>query len=209
MRVASIPFGPGTSKRLLAGVLVACGACVALFTTLPASAQSDRCLASECFSDQQIREFQIVDEDTLIVFAGRDRCPFKVTVDGLFCSLTYLPEVEFFRTRDRQLEILRGNRSSRDTGILDPSQDGFGRNDRVCTHNATLYALESFGLAALDPDTMPRGRPACEIREIASITDNDLVEILADEQIAPPPPPVGNGDISRREEQSESQDEAQ
>jgi len=122
-----------------------------------------------------------------------------VTVDGLLCSLTYLPEVEFFRARDRELEVRRRTRDPRDTAIRDPSEDGFARNDRICTNNATLFALESFGLAATDSDTMPQGIAACQVREVASITDNDLVEILANERIAPPPPPVGNGEISRRD----------
>ena len=209
MRASSNPFAQASASLRHPRVMVLASACAAaVLAAAPVAAQSDRCLESECFSDQQIREFRVVDEDTLIVFAGRDRCAFVVNVDRLFCSLTYLPDVEFFRTLDRNLEIRRGTRDSRDTGIRDPSDGGFGRNDRICTHNATQFALESFGFAATDSDTMPQGIAACQVREVASITDNDLVEILANERIAPPPPPVGNGEISRREAAPETQDEA-
>ena len=107
------------------------------------------------------------------------------------------------------VHVRRGDRDAQDTAIRAPSDTAFDRNDRICTQTATLYALESFGFASVETNTMPAGRPACEVREIVSITDDDLIEILADERLAPPPPPIGNGDISRREtppEQGDSRD---
>ena len=168
--------------------LAATAAILALYCPVPGNAQGDDCLSSECFFSERIRTFQIVDSDTLVVYAGRDRCAFVVDVSGLFCDLTYLPEVEFFRTRDR---ILENNTGLRRGG------GGFGRNERICPNNASMYSLETFGFSSLDEDETPRGRPACEVRGVAPASDNDLIELLTIEGIAPPPPPVGNGDISR------------
>ena len=160
----------------------------AMFTPTPGHAQGSDCLESDCFNSARVRDFQIIDADTMVVYVGRKRCAFVIDVSGMFCDLTYLPEVEIFRTRDRILE----EQTSR--GRLD---GGFGRNMRVCPNNATMYSVETFGFTSLDEDQSPRGRPACEIRGVVPATDNDLIELLTNERIAAPPPPVGNGDISR------------
>lgn len=165
-------------------------ACVGLAGAVPGFSQSGDCFSKECFFSGQIRDFQIVDSDTMVIYAGRDRCAFVVEVNGMFCDLTYLPQVEFFRTRDRILESNTGRRG--DDG-------GFGRNDRICPNTAMGYSLETFGFTSLDVEDMPRGRPACELRGATPASDNDLIELLTIEGIAAPPPPIGNGDITRSE----------
>ena len=190
----------GTERRLAASVLPL----IAILTALaaePLAAQSDGCLSNECFNSGRIRDFQIIDRDTLVVYVGRDRCAFVVDVDSLFCDLTFLPDVEFFRTRDRMLEQRTGRRESR--------QSGFGRNQRVCPNTATQFSLETFGFTSAEQDETPAGRPPCEVRGVTPASDNDLLELLTLEGITPPPPPVGNGEISRSQRDAGGSEQSQ
>ena len=88
----------------LAGLKLLTLLVVALTMTAPAplSAQSGNCLDSECFYDRQVRDFTVIDNDTVIIYVGRDRCPFVIKVRGLFCDLKYLPDIEFFHARQRR-----------------------------------------------------------------------------------------------------------
>ena len=42
---------------------------------------------ADCFSQRAIRNFEVLDRTTLVVFVGAERCPFLVTLDGFFCDL--------------------------------------------------------------------------------------------------------------------------
>ncbi len=42
---------------------------------------------TNCFYQRNIRAYQPLDNSNVIVFVGPNRCPFRVTVDGFFCSL--------------------------------------------------------------------------------------------------------------------------
>jgi hypothetical protein len=150
----------------------------------------------ECFSERQVRDFEIIDRDTMVIYVGRDRCAYKIKVDNLYCDLTFLPEVEFFDRRQRSInDRVRGADSS----------DAFGRrnepgrfNERVCTYSNTL-AIETFEFADTGTEA-PLGRAPCEVREISTITDDELLEVYVSEGIVPPPPPIGNGELSRSDE---------
>ena len=70
--------------------LLFCGAiCGSALLTQPAQAQSNRCLTSECFREGQIRDFDVIDRGTVVVFVGPERCAFKIKVDDLSCNLTH------------------------------------------------------------------------------------------------------------------------
>jgi hypothetical protein len=159
-----------------------------------AGAQSKQCLDSECFYARQVRDFEIIDEDTLVVYVGRERCAYRVKVDPLYCNLTFLPDVEFYDARQRVFtDRMQGVDSSRDL-LARQHATGAG-NQRVCVYDNTL-ALETFNFANT-PTQAPMGRVACEVRDIAAISDDELLEVYVDEGLLPPPPPIGSGELSR------------
>jgi len=57
---------------------------------------------SNCFNPNNIRAYQPLDNTTVIVFIGPNRCPFQVTMDGFFCSVRGSPQIAFLDF-DRQV----------------------------------------------------------------------------------------------------------
>ncbi len=162
-------------------------------------AQASRCRTSDCFNDGDVRMHEVINDGTIVIYVGRQRCPFLVKVNELYCNLTFLPEVEFIKTRGRTQEV----------GV-----------NRVCTHDTGL-ALNTFGFSARDagPGSTSPTDPfsgadfSCRVMEMRPLTDDELVEIYVQEGIIPPPPPMGPGTISRSEQQQDetttgSEDEA-
>jgi len=172
----------------------------------PAHAQSNQCLLSDCFQERQIRDFEVIDRDTLIVYVGRDRCPYRIEVDELYCNLTFLPEVEFFDRRTNRIEAVMRGRGQSNNELVDEINDditvgggdrGTG-NRRVCTYSTSL-ALRTQGFAEGDGG-LPPGETSCRIRSIDTVTDDQLLELFVDEDLILPPPPIGIGDISRADD---------
>jgi len=42
---------------------------------------------SNCFNQNAVRSIEILDNTTLVVFTGAERCPYLVRLDGFFCDL--------------------------------------------------------------------------------------------------------------------------
>ena len=42
---------------------------------------------SNCFNQNAVRSFEILDNTTLVAFVGAERCPYLVRLDGFFCNL--------------------------------------------------------------------------------------------------------------------------
>lgn len=172
----------------------------------PVHAQSNQCLLNDCFQERQIRDFEIIDRDTLIVYVGRNRCPYKIEVDQLYCNVTFLPEVEFFDRRVDHIESVMRGRGQSNNEVIDNLNNGItvGGGDRgtgsrrVCT-NSTSLALRTQGFAGSEVGPPP-GEPACRIRSINTMTDDQLLELFVDEDLTLPPPPIGIGDISRADD---------
>jgi len=61
-----------------------------------------------CFDQRAVRDIRVLDDKTLIVFVGRSRCPFRVTVDGFFCNLRMTSAFGF---QDADGQICRLDRS--------------------------------------------------------------------------------------------------
>ncbi|HEY5622803.1 MAG TPA: DUF6491 family protein, partial [Gammaproteobacteria bacterium] len=43
-------------------------------------------LTTNCFNQRNIRAYQPLDDNSVVVFVGPRRCPFLVTMDGFFCD---------------------------------------------------------------------------------------------------------------------------
>jgi hypothetical protein len=56
---------------------------------------SRSCTPTNCFEERNVRDFQIVDQRTIVVYVGSQRCPFLLELDGMFCDLTFTPTLQF------------------------------------------------------------------------------------------------------------------
>ena len=165
-------------------------------------AQSDRCLDATCFNSDQVRDFEVIEGTTLIVYVGRQRCPFLIELDGLFCDATYIPDIGFIHEREARLEQRQARVEQRVTDVFRANAQ---RNRmRVCTHTANQFALDTFGFGGSESD-VPTGRLPCEIRNITPLSDDEILELFVDEGLVPPPPPIGTGEISRATSESDDQ----
>jgi hypothetical protein len=52
-------------------------------------------LRAFCFSQRNIRNIELIDNDTLVVHVGRNSCPYLVEVGGVFCNLTFSSTIGF------------------------------------------------------------------------------------------------------------------
>ena len=177
-------------------------------TQIDATQPLDRaCTVSECFLEREVRDFEVLDPTTMVVYVGAQRCAFKVQVVGAFCDLTFAPEVFFRSTSEAEAP------SDRDVfgGSIQGLNRGLG-DLRVCsgdlrigveggpfTDNPTLPRTSSSRTPRQPTDAardrFNNERPDCRLQSVASLTDDQVLELyVAHDKIAPPPP-MGAGQI--------------
>jgi hypothetical protein len=171
-----------------------------------ASQPLDRaCTVAECFNERDVRDFEVLNNTTLIVYVGPQRCAFRVDLTGTFCDLTFAPQV-YFRRSSAALDV--------DPRAL--ASGARGMNDKVCANDLDVGVdggafTESGPVSPIDRrlPTGPRGaifdngqndrfgnrRSDCRVRDVASLTDDQLVELLVERGVVAPPPPMGSGEI--------------
>lgn len=169
---------------------------------------AESCSVTDCFFERDVRDFDIIDRNTVVVYVGQQRCPFVVELQDVTCDATFAPAIAFFQTALGRMDRLT------------PLQAG-----RVCatTRGLVLYAgipapsllqqQDAFEsrLGARRPEGLPRSDAfegsfpvdansddVCRVTDIRSITDDQLVELLA--EVNAPPPPVGEGELEVPEE---------
>ena len=179
-------------------------------STADTQAGERACNVKDCFSARDVRSFDVIDKSTLIVYIGSQRCAFKVELRGTFCDLTYAPELVFSDPKDLPL----GERSSARSpagdisfGTLEdsslPTQKRGRPSLKVCDNNLGLQVTggaftelpTSSSDASVPRDRFGRAKAACEVSSVASITDDQVVEIYVAHHVAPPLPPMGSGEI--------------
>jgi hypothetical protein len=150
--------------------LVACSS-----TPTASNEPVERCSVTECFNHVQVRNYEVIDSTTLVMYVGGQRCPFLVEFDGTFCDLTFLPgsDILFKTTGMRQI------------------------NMRICSNDRHIGIDEGAFSTAPGGDDATAGRLPCQIRQIASLTDDQLIELYVENGITAPPPPFGNGEIQK------------
>jgi hypothetical protein len=167
------------------------------------------CDVQDCFLERDVRDFEVIDQTTLIVYIGSQRCAFKVDLRGTLCDLTFAPEI-YFRSPSDAL-----------TSGARPGDDLFGsnledRDVRVCSNDLQIDVdggvfTESRPLgdqrSATSVDRFGRPRSQCQIAGVASLTDDQLVELYVARGMVAPPPPMGAGEIEVGE-QEEGEDSA-
>jgi hypothetical protein len=157
------------------------------------------CGGISCFYERDVRDFEVVNHTTLIVYVGAERCPYQVELFGTFCDMQFATDVYF---TSPTTERANGVRSSRTTDAvvpgaatvqpLDPRSSANQLNDlRICANDISIGV--SGGSFTNDPT---RTRQAdCQIQSVASLTDDKLMELYVRKGVVPPPPPMGSGQI--------------
>ena len=198
-------------------------ACSLVHPTGNAQAGERACSVKDCFFARDVRNFDVIDKSTVIVYVGSQRCAFKIELRGTFCDLTYAPELVFTDPKDVPLgeqdpRIQHQQASNPTAGGFsfaapdDPNLPGQRRGRaslKVCDNNLGLQvsggAFSNSTLAnPLDPLSDPSVRrdrygraltADCQVSSVASITDDQVVEIYVAHRVTPPLPPMGSGEI--------------
>jgi hypothetical protein len=159
------------------------------------------CSVKDCFIEREVRDFEVIDQTTLIVYVGSQRCAFQIELRGTFCDLTFAPEIyfhspsDFERNDDR--DIFAGSPSSRLGDLRVCSNDiGISVDGGVFTENPQ---------SSQPRDRFGNRRSECQISSVASVTDDELVQLYVDHGVAPPPPPMGSGEIEVGEQEADAE----
>lgn len=170
----------------------------------------ERCSVTKCFQRQSVRSFDVIDDDTIVVYSGAQRCPFVVEMRGLQCRMSTAPEVNFVTVGPvpaaSALETIRQTGGGLVPGSQDPAGIRFRPVDRVCDYTRGLIAVTGpFDQGTRTPvPALGALGDACQVVDIKSVTDDQLIEMFVKNKLVPPPPPVGTGEISVAEPDEQS-----
>jgi hypothetical protein len=187
-------------RQLLVGALVVAGC--AGTPTDPSQPLERACSEATCFFERDIRDFEVVDQQTLVVYVGSQRCPFKIDLTGTFCDMTFAPEL-YFRSPG-QVE----REESRDVfgePIGRPSSD-----IRICAGDLQLsvdggtFTENRSDVLNVPTDRFGNARGQCQVLDIEPMTDDELVELYVAHGLTAPPPPMGSGEIEVGEQDEEA-----
>jgi hypothetical protein len=207
MRIALIPA---------AALLAACAG-QTQSTTADASQPVDRaCTVADCFNERDVRDFEVVNNTTVILYVGAQRCAFRVDLTGTFCDVTFAPQI-YFRHSSEPIE-------SDPRGLASGSRS---LNDKVCANDLNISVdagafTESQPVSPIDPRSNPRSavfdtgatdrfgnrRSDCRVNGVASLTDDEVVELLVERGRVAPPPPMGSGEIKVDNSKQQGGDDA-
>lgn len=176
-----------------------------------ANGPARRCSVSSCFNQKNVRDFDVLDAHTLVVYEGRQRCPFLVTLRGPNCGLGIGPSLVFLSPRrvnrnatDAVSRILMGGDpfppSATSPFGVSPRSSGeyFETPSRVCslTSNVIAYTGAMAPGGEMPIDAIAGLSRACVLDRVRSMTDNQLIGLLVKRKFVPPPPPIGPGSLS-------------
>lgn len=159
------------------------------------------CSVSDCFLERDIRGFEVIDETTVVVYTGSQRCAFQVDLTGTFCDMTFAPQV-YFRSRSDAIQ---------DEGRLGADVFGSDRGDRglrVCANDLQIDVdggafteTATNGSNGQRVDRFGQAGSQCQVSGVISLTDDQLVELYVGRGLVPPPPPMGSGEIEVGEQE--------
>lgn len=182
---------------IIGGVLVAAG-CASTQTADNTQAVNRVCGVDDCFYERDVRDFEVIEHTTLVVYVGAQRCPYQIELRGTFCDLEFAPEVYF---------------NSPSEPLPDSDRNSFGGTStarlhdlRICKNDINIGV--SGGVITENPTSVqPPGRfgnrrSDCQISSVESLTDDKLVELYVRRGGVAPPPPMGSGQIQVGEQNS-------
>jgi hypothetical protein len=187
----------------IAAALVVAG-CAGTQTADTAQAAKRACGGTSCFYEREVRDFEVINHTTLIVYVGAQRCPYQVELIGTFCDMEFATELYFNSRSDPGVSkdpandaILAGVNAN------SPQYDARSSTSQlkdlhICANDISVGV--SGGSFTTDPANAPvagvRGaRSDCQIQSVASLTDDKLIELYVRRGVVAPPPPMGSGQI--------------
>lgn len=113
-----------------------------------------------CFYERSIRSFQVLDDDSVVVLVGADRCPFRLELDGFFCNLRMSTFLAF--------DDPDGRICSWDRTVV--AGGPFAREDEYCrvrrvTPMTDDELLEAYATSGLAPPPPAKGSGELEVVE--------------------------------------------
>jgi hypothetical protein len=163
----------------------------------PPSLATARCSTMECFREREIRDVQLLDADTMVVFIGPQRCAFRMELDGPYCGSAGFT-VDF--DLDRRSSVLGGQQP------LICIYDRPYIRDALDNRSAEGVMPGGRGPRPSNTDSFDR----CRVEQIIPLSDDELLETYVEAGAQAPLPPVGSGEISveNEEEEGETQGDA-
>jgi hypothetical protein len=168
------------------------------------------CSVEDCFFERDIREFEVIDQTTVIVYTGSQRCAFRLELRGTMCDLTFAPELYFIRKGDVGLTgaAISGRGPADPFGSLETTR----RNDRslrICSNDLAVQVtggrFTESATGNVTTDRFGNPRTDCQVSTVTSITDDQLVELYVARGVVPPLPPMGAGEIEVGEQEEPEQ----
>ena len=113
-----------------------------------------------CFYERNIRSFQVLNDRTVVVLVGRNQCPFKLELDGVFCDISFS---SFLAFDDPDGRICTWDRTVVASGP-------FARADEYCrvrqvTPMTDDELLEAYATSGLAPPLPAKGSGELEVVE--------------------------------------------
>ena len=186
-------------RPMVIGAVVLTAGCAGSPTADNSGPLDRACDSDDCFYEREVRDFEVVNGTTLVVFVGNQRCPFQIELRGTFCDLSFAPDIYFDNpseiNRDSDTDPFVGSPSSRLHDLRVCSNDiNVGVSGGVFTENSTNTQ---------PPDRFGQERTDCHISSVTSLTDDELVELYVGRGVVAPLPPMGTGDIEVGEQEEQ------
>jgi len=150
----------------------------------PVRAECDQ--RTNCFNQRAVRDFSVLDNSSVVVFVGPQRCPYLVRVDGFYCNLRNSAFISF--------QDFDGLICS-----LDRSQvygDLFGGRDEYCE----IRSVEPLN----DDELVETYAADGKVEPLPATGSGELEVIETDEEAAPPVGPEADMPPSPSEVGAES-----
>ena len=178
-------------RLVLSGAALLAAGCASSPTAENSEPADRACSREECFYERDVRDFEVINQTTVVVFVGNQRCPFQIELRGTFCDLSFAPDIYFTHPNeinpDSDRDPFVGSPSSRLQALRVCSNDiNIGVSGGVFTENP---------INTQPPDRFGNEPTDCRISSVTALTDDELVELYVDRGVVAPLPPMGTGDI--------------
>ena len=181
------------------GAALVVAGCAGTQTADTTQAAKRACGGVGCFYEREIRDFEVINHTTLIVYVGAERCPYQVELTGTFCDMQFATTL-YFTSPSQQRANGAGVRATNTAApgattaapVFDPLPATQVNDMRICPNDISIGV--SGGAFTNDPANGSR-RSECQLRSVASLTDDKLMELYVRQGVVAPPPPMGSGQI--------------
>jgi hypothetical protein len=174
------------------------------------------CGVQDCFREDDVRDFEVIDRTDLIVYVGSQRCAFHISLSGALCDLSFAPEL-YFRSLNEVPQVMTspvadpraagsGARAGGDFNAFAIEERGrrglliCGNDLMIQVHGGVWTESQTSGTTT---DRFGNPRSDCRISNVTSVTDDQLLEFYVGRGVLAPVPPMGTGEIEVGEQEEE------